>query len=312
VNARPALDAEIAARRAVEAALASIYAGRDEHFDIQRINGGFTNYNWKVASEGGETYFVKVPGKSTSMFIDRVTARDASIKVGLLGCAARLLHVFEENGIEIYEFLDGFRSATITDMFDGENVASVVDKYRVVHSSQHFLTLKTGFDQIREHLQQLQENRLLIPGPVESLLAPAAEAEAAIMASGMDLCGCYNDGHITNYMIASRGDVRIIDWEYSAENDRYWDIALFGLEIFLDGDRLNAVIEQYCGSYRSDVAARIYLYCALGCLKWGLWAALQSQLSTLNFDFRKYCEFLLMRDKRAMDSDAWAKALRDV
>lgn len=312
MNAALELDAEMASRRVVEAALAKFDVDRAQHFDIKRINGGFTNYNWKVTTSGGESYFVKVPGESTAIFIDRATARDASFKVGELGCAPRLLHEVEENGVEIYEFLDEFRSATITDMFDGENVAAVIEKYRVVHSSQHFLTVKTGFDQIREHLQQLRENHLLIPEPVERLLAPTTEAEAAIRASGIDLCGCYNDGHITNYMIASRGEVRIIDWEYAAENDPYWDISLFGLETFLDGVRLDAVIEQYCGSYRRDIAARIYLYYPLACLKWALWATLQSQLSTLNFDFRKYCEFLLMRAKRAMDSDAWVKALRAV
>jgi thiamine kinase-like enzyme len=304
------LEAMDVARRNVLSALSRWNPQSGDRFTIGRINGGFTNFNWMATATDGTSYFVKSPGAHTSLFIDRRVARDASFKAGEIGCAPRLHYTDPENGAEIYEFLDGYRSATITDMFDDAVVARVVEGYKSVHSTQTFLATSTGFNQIDDHLRQIVECGAPMP-PTAPLLASAIEdARLAVTASGLDLCGCYNDGHITNYMINDSGDVKIIDWEYAANNDRYWDIALFSFETFMWDERLKHLIEEYDGRWSAQADARLYVYRALVCVKWSLWAALQAHLSSLHFDFRKYSEFLLMRAKHAIGQDTWAQALR--
>lgn len=279
---------------------------------IAPVRGGFTNLNWLITSADGTIIFAKDPGEEGPAFIDRDVAREAALRAGETGYAPRMLGIDPASGVEFHEYLGGYVSATVADMADRGLRAQVMRGYKLVHDTAPFSVTKTGLDQIEEHLNQIHSQGLALPPSYRGVAPYIEAASAAIRASGIDLRPCYNDGHVTNYMLGPSGDVRIIDWEYAANNDRYWDVALFGLEIFLDRDELYGLLEDYEGSAHPTALARIEAYAVLTAAKWGLWAAIQSQTSPLAFDFRKYGETLFERIRRRAADPVWAETLRRV
>ncbi|MDZ7600237.1 MAG: choline/ethanolamine kinase--aminoglycoside phosphotransferase, partial [Hoeflea sp.] len=72
------------------------------------VSGGISNENWRVKhTQGAGDWFVKVPGNGTEMFIDRVTAMDASKKAAAAGLGPRVYDDLAGRGVEINDFLPG-------------------------------------------------------------------------------------------------------------------------------------------------------------------------------------------------------------
>jgi hypothetical protein len=280
--------------------------------DIQRIGLGFTNHNWRATWQDGTIHFVKSPGEKTGDMIERRTAVDASRKVGDAGVGPRLLQVDPRSGVEIYEFLAGFRNATLIDFYDVDILEGAIAGYRRVHRGETFLTTATGFEQIDAHLDHLRRLAIALPPELTRLQPELDRARASITASGMDLAGCYNDAHITNYMIGRGHAVKIIDWEYASNNDPVWDLGLVAFESFMTPERERLIIELYYGSWTKQIAARVYLYSNLSMVKWALWALLQSHLSSMAYDFRQYAQFLLARVSVGIAHPRWSESLKVV
>jgi len=304
------MTAEPAPPPPIELAIGKIDAWRGKRVTYERIHGGLTNVNWKIrVQEDGANYFLKIPGSGTDVFIDRALAHEAAVKVAATGHAPKLLHYIEEDDIEVHEFLEGFRSCNVGDLMDGVIRANVVRAYRDIHQTQTLSRTKTGFEQMAERLAQTKAYGGPLPRDLDYLLWQCGRAEQAVTAAGMSLCACYNDAYVTNYMVDSEKNIKIIDWEYGSNNDPYWDLAVFSLENFFSRDVIREVLEIHDGACTPAAEARIHLYGAVAGVTWGLWAALQSKISALPVDFAKYSELLMLRTRHAMRQPAWEEAL---
>jgi hypothetical protein len=79
------------------------------------VSGGISNSNWKVCLSSGLTYFVKLPGNGTEMFIDRAAALEASAKAASAGLGPRVYDDLAVRGIEINDFITDRRPSTHRD-----------------------------------------------------------------------------------------------------------------------------------------------------------------------------------------------------
>lgn len=299
------------AEQEVEVAIGRIAEWQHRSLSYERINGGITNLNWKIRLEDeGRHYFMKIPGQGTDFFIDRELAHEAAVKVGSIGYAPKVLHYLPDEGIEVHEFLDGFRSCSVGDLLDNTIRGNIVRAYRAIHESQSLSRTKTGFDQLQERLAQVREHRGRLPRDIEYLLWQCERARQAVTAAGMTLSACFNDAYVTNYMVDAERNVKIIDWEYASNNDPYWDLAMFAFETFLAGtDTMRELIEVHDGTYTRAADARVALYGGIAPVTWGLWAVLQSRISALPFDFAKYSDLLFLRARQVMRHPRWEEAL---
>lgn len=280
----------------------------------ERITSGITNINWRIIDEdSGEFFFLKIHGAGTEEFLDRPVAYDAALKVAESGVGPAMLFYDPEAGIEMHEFLHGFRSCGVRDTQDPVIRQNVLTAYKTIHM-QHVLSgTKTGFDQLYQHLSHIREMNAALPEDMGSMLKEVARVQQAVEAAGMDIVACYNDGYISNYMVNDSSEVKIIDWEYAANNDPYWDIAMFCFEsCFFKPEEISSVLEMYEGVARPELVARVALYVGVASLTWGCWATYQKHMSSIPFDFGKYADLLFMRARLAMAPDRWQDALSAV
>jgi thiamine kinase-like enzyme len=299
-----------AADRAAEAAIAQIGAWAGMEVQYQRIPTGITNLNWKLhVPAAGRDYFMKLHGANTEIFIDRPLAHEAALMVGLSGHAPRLVHYVEAGQIEIYEFLEGYRSCNVSDLFDPEIRGNIVRAYRDIHRGALLSRAKTGFEQLDERFRQAQHHGAVLPRDLDYLLWQSNRARLAFDHCGLNLATCFNDGYVSNYMVAADKSVKIIDWEYAANNDPYWDLALLSFENFFPPETIREMIAIHDGAYTPQAEAKVILNIGLTAVTWGFWAGLQSKISTIPFDFAKYADLLFLRARHQMRQASWEDAL---
>ena len=300
----PAPDAE---RAAVLDAVRAVpgWAGRD--VSVEPVFGGLQNSNWRArCTEELATLFVKLPGAGTEVFIDRANANRAGTLAAAAGISPPIRAFLPGTGVEVVEYLDGYRACTNGDMKAWETARAAIGLFRTFHTVGALPVTKTVFDMVDEHLRQVAELDVRLPGTVPALLREYEAARAAFRASGLDLVPCHNDPMPGNFLVRDGGPMKLIDFEFSSNNERAYDLALVIAEFFYDEPRATACIEEFYGAATWDVVSRVRVCTALADLKWGLWGCVNQQLNdSWDFDYHKYGTWKLARARATVADPRW-------
>jgi len=303
-------EADTEAERQVESALAEVKIWHGKDIRYTPIHGGFSNSNWRVRIHGEDnTFFVKMPGQGTEMFIDRNAAAEAGRRAYRLGIGPRTYDYLRDRGIEVTDFLDGCRQCTTRDFHSRQVRAKTIDLYRAFNESGPLGLTKTVFDMIDEHVSQLRQLGGDFPADFAWLCRQYEQARQALEASGLDIVPCYNDPTPANFLMAPDGTITIVDFEYASNNDRCYDLAIWCGEMFFSDAVLDEVIEAYFGRVEKAIQARMFVYRMLADFKWSTWAMIQKQISSIDFDFYKFGAWKQMRMRATLQDPRWTSSL---
>lgn len=306
-------EAATALERELEGALARARMFQGRKLSYSPVHGGISNSNFRVMVDGQpQSYFVKIPGAGTEMFIDRRAAFDASRKAGASGIGPRIYDDLVEDGIEIQDFMADRRPCTNSDFAVPERRLAAIEAYRKFHAVGALGLTKTVFDMIDEHAGQVAELGGWLPADYPWLDRQYRLARQALEASGLDLAPCFNDPMAGNFMLGSDGSIMLIDYEYASMNDRCYDLGIWFGEMFFTPEEEAELIEAYFGVVRPQDVSRITVHKALADVKWALWSFVQQRVSQLDFDFFKYGQWKLMRLRSIMNHPDWPIHLSQV
>jgi thiamine kinase-like enzyme len=301
----------------VEAAIARVPQWRGRTAQYVSLVGGLMNQNWLVEIEG-ETrrFFVKVPGAGSEMFINRVTANEAARNAHAIGVAPEVIFFDASDGLEVSEFLEGYRACTNADFGDPAIRSDALALYRRVHAGPRLQQTKTIFDMIDEHIAQGRELGSAFPVDMAWLEHRYAQAKAAFLAAGLDIVPCFNDPMPGNFLIgadpAAPKPMRLIDYEFASNNERSYELGVLFAEMFYDERLTEDLVAEYLGERRSDMVARVVINRALADLKWASWAVVNRRLNTWDFDYQKYGAWKYMRARDIMYDPRWEAWLRRI
>lgn len=305
--------AETAEETAVEQAIARVpaWAGRAARY--HRLVGGISNSNWRIAIEGeARRFFLKIPGAGTEMFVDRVAANEAARLAHAAGLGPEVTFFDPASGIEVHEFLEGYRACTNADFQRREIQLAAVDCYRRFHAGRPLGLTKTVFDMVDEHVRQVAELGGKKPEDWVWLNRQYENARAAFLASGLDLVPCFNDPMPGNFLVSPDEPMKLVDHEFASTNDRSYELGVWLGEMFLPEDVSETLIEAYAGEARPDFVARVTVMRAIADLKWATWAMVQECISELDFDYHKYGAWKYMRARVVLHDPRWERWLRAV
>ncbi|MBO4220901.1 choline/ethanolamine kinase family protein [Bradyrhizobium neotropicale] len=299
------------AERTLEAAIVQVEAWKPCRLSYRPVSGGISNANFLVRVDGDPVgYFVKIPGRGTEMFIDRSAARAASKQAEAMDVGPRTFDFLDHLDIEVSEFLGNRRASTHRDFVDPAFRATVVKMYRRLHEAPPLPLTKTVFDMIEEHYDQVKRLGGYWPEDHAWLYRQYRQARAALEASGLDLVPCFNDPMPGNFLVGDDKSVKLIDFEYSSNNERLYDLAIWSGEHFFSEDIEQEIIEEYFGRYNKRWHARFIVHKALADIKWSTWALVQNRISTLDFDFYKYGIWKHMRARSIIHDPRWPSFLK--
>jgi len=286
-----------------------------DEVEVASLDGGVTNSNF-LAVYQGKKHFMKVYGAGTENFINRDGSNSAALQAHEMGIGPNVLHYDKDTGLEVIEFLEGYRASTNADYARKDFLEHVIDLYATFHKGDTLSDTKNVFEMTQEHIDQGSELSVDRPVDFDWLYKQYAKARDAFFASGLDLVPCHNDPMPGNFMVAMDGrsisDMKLIDYEYASNNERAYEVGVFLAEVFVDEKTSLEMIERYYGEVRADTVARVTVARAVADMKWGSWALQQRKLQDWDFDYQKYGVWKYARARKMFNDPRWDDWLRAI
>ena len=294
----------------IEDAVSRIEDWRGRDVSIQSLAGGLTNTNFKVTVDG-TPYFVRVPGESTELLaIDRVNEYHNTKAAGKAGIAPKVLYHLPEYNVMVIEFLDGttMSKESLNKKGMPTRMAEAIKK---LNQGPRFLLDFNMFRLTEFYLNLCGKRSIKIPDGYEERTGIIKRIEQAMNANPLATVPCNNDLLAENYIDDGK-QLWLIDYEYSGNNDPTFELGNTCQEMQFNDEQIAEVCTAYFGSVRAEMIARMKLNMIMSDVGWGLWAAIQADISTIDFDFWGWAIERWGRAVKKMDSDEFDGWLREV
>ncbi len=267
----------------IEEVAASIEDWKGREISIQPLSGGLTNSNYKVLVDG-TPYFVRVPGATTELLaVDRKNEYFNASRAAEAGVGPRILYYLPEYQVMVLEFLQGTTMSNASLNAPGMP-AMIARTIKRLHAGPRFLIDFNMFRQTEFYLDVCRQREVRIPDGYHERMPKVHRIERALMARPLATVPCNNDLLAENYMLVD-GSLRLIDYEYSGNNDPCFELGNTCQELKYDESCIAEVCVAYFGSASPDKIARMKLNMIMSDVGWGLWAAIQAKISKIDYDF---------------------------
>ena len=289
----------------VEEIVDRIDAWRGRPVSIRPLTNGLTNANYRVDVDGG-AFVVRIPGASTELLaIDRANELHSARGAAALGIGPAVLHHFPDSGATVIEFLHG-RPMTNATLQEPGMPGRIAATLRALHGGPRFLR---DFDMLglADGYRAVIERRgFPLPSGYRARQPLIREIGAALAARPLPSVPCHNDLLADNYI--EQGDrLRLVDWEYSGNGDPAFELGNTCRELDYDDGRVRELCQAYFGRAAAPLVARVRLHMIVSDVGWTLWAAIQTAISRIAFDFSAYGAARWRRAETAMDSADFAR-----
>jgi thiamine kinase-like enzyme len=268
-------------------ALQSILDSVPELRDAQHVEplpGGLTNQNYKVITPDG-AYVIRISHKDSSLLaIDRANELHNTIAAAEAGVGAPFVAALPEEDALVIGFLEG-RALTADDLRNrGELIPLVAAACRRLHSARPFLHDFDMFETQRRYLGVVQERGFQLPHRYLEFEPQVRAIEDAMRLRAEPTVPCNNDLLAENFIDVG-GELKLIDYEYSGNNDACFELGNIWSESNLSLAQLEELVGQYYGAPLRNKVARARLWGLMSKYGWTLWASIQDAISELDFDF---------------------------
>ncbi len=250
---------------------------------IQPVSGGLTNSNYKVSVDG-KPFFVRVPGAKTELLaVDRRNEYFNSQAAAQTGIGPQVHYYIPEYQAMVLEYLDGVTMSNASLAAAGMPTR-ITQSIKRLHAGPRFLTDFNMFRLTEYYLEICKQHGIHIPEGYPERLPAIRLIEDAMAAHPLPSVPCNNDLLAENY-IDDGQSIRIIDYEYSGNNDPCFELGNTCQELKYNDDCLAEVCAVYFGSSRQDMISRMKLNMIMSDVGWALWAAIQASISKIDYDF---------------------------
>ena len=267
----------------IEDAVAQIGDWKGREISIQSLSGGLTNSNYRVEVDG-RPYFVRVPGESTELLaVNRENEYHNTRAAAQAGVAPNVLYYLPDSCVMVLEFLNG--KTMSKDALNAPGMPTrMAQSIKQLHAGPRFLTDFNMFRLTEYYLNLCKERDIRIPGGYMEKMPMVAKIEQAMSVHPLETVPCNNDLLAENYL-DDGNQLWLIDYEYSGNNDPTFELGNTCQEMQFNDDQIREVCAAYFGTDSVKLIARMKLNMIMSDVGWGLWAAIQARISTIEFDF---------------------------
>jgi len=294
----------------IEAAVSKIEDWQGKNVSIELLSGGLTNTNYKAIVDG-KPYFVRVPGESTELLaIDRKNEHFNSKAAAEAGVGPKVLYHLPEFNVMVLEFIEG--KTMSKDALKAPGMPTRMSQaIKQLHAGPRFLTDFNMFRLTEYYLKICAERSIPVPDGYIERMPIVEQIENAMSVNPLPTVPCNNDLLGENY-IDDGNSLRLIDYEYSGNNDPCFELGNTCQEMEFDEARIQEVCAAYFGSVSAGKIARMKLNMIMSDVGWGLWAAIQANISKIEYDFWGWAIERWGRAVEKMDSTEFPAWLDDV
>jgi len=250
-------------------------------FLLEELSGGLTNRNFKVETPSGK-YVARISSNESSFLaIDRESEFQNSKIAAQAGIGAPVHDYLPGEGMLVIQYLEGF---TYNSELVAANLDRIASACRTLHGASPFTREFNMFQVQQEYLTIVLEHGFKIPSDYQSLATEVKHLKRVLAVNAQPLVPCNNDLLPGNF-IDDGNKIWLIDYEYSGNNDRCFELGNIWSEAVLDIDALEELVNHYFQKESPEQFARAWLFAVMAKYGWTLWASIQDAISTIDFDF---------------------------
>lgn len=282
---------------------------RREAIEFERL-GSLTNTSYKVITND-EAYVLRLPGKGTSDYIDRVAEEHNTRIASTAGINAEVLFFDTEDGLMLSRFVEGTTTLDVEGLkSEPGTVGRVAKVLKDVHRSGWVFESRFDvFAKIDHYLTLLHRLGAPLPEDFDEVKRGAEEVCGVLESSLIPLAPCHNDTWPKNFLDTGER-IYLIDWEFSGMNDPMWDLADLSIEAGFTPEQDRTMMKAYWGGYVPPVLyARLELYKTMSDLLWALWGMIEQAHGNQNDDWGAYALERFEHCKKRMGDIAFGRNL---
>ncbi len=269
--------------------LSTLPLWKDARLTITSLPGGMTNDNFLV-DDGTKKYVARFAPLKTDILGLR---RDYEIYNATVAShnnlTAPVTAYVPEHRLLIIEFIPG-TPLTETTAIQDETMKKVARTLKKLHHIPSFQNTRNQFEYTRNYLQLAKKHNGWIPRSFDSYLKQLDALEQKIEPC-TQAHPCHLDLVLENIILQPDGEIRFIDWEYSANSDFRYDLAMFLTRINVSETQKRSFLEAY-GSPDTDTLFRnVCLFELVVHLAEAGYGMLQTAVATKqSVDYKAYAE----------------------
>ncbi len=228
---------------------------------VKRLMGGMSNYTY-IIEISGKLYTFRIPGKKGEKFVNRTVEKHNIELVKDLGLNNKTVYFEVESGYKIAEYIEGTPLHELNPLKELEAASIVLHK---IHESG----LKSDYDydplgRLKLYESYLDEYDFNHSKRYLELKEKFLSYKELYMDNSR-LVLSHGDSQVSNFVVTDDG-LRLMDWEFTGNNDPYYDIACFGNSDF---DHALALLPVYLGKTPTvEEYNRLYFFRAFQTLQW--------------------------------------------
>ena len=277
---------------------------------VEPLTGGLTNTNYKVTTPAG-CFVVRISGKDTSLLaIDRENEVHNTVAAAETGVGAPFVAALREHDALVLGFLEG-EVMDAEKLRRGDRLEAVAHACRRLHGGRRFLHDFDMFEIQPRYLAIVRERGFRLPDRYEGFEPQIRELERAMRVHAEPTVPCNNDLLAENF-IEVGGEMRLIDYEYSGNNEASFELGNVWSESNLSLEQLEGLVAAYWGRPLRNKVARARLWGLMSKYGWTLWGSIQAGISDLDFDFWSWALEKYERAVEELDGRDFERLLSDV
>ncbi len=223
--------------------------GYTGHLDISRM-GGLTNHTYKVRTDAGKQYVVRIPGDGTEDMIDRNDEQISTELACRLNIDAKIYY-FGKDGSKVTQYIPDAVTMSPETMAQSEHIMQAAEIYRTLHNCGVDTHVSFDvFDMAASYERIIHENHVFLFDDYDTVKKQVMEVKQEIdRLCSPALVPCHNDPLCENWVLGS-DRMYLIDWEYAGMNDPMWDLADISIEAGYTPLQDELLLKSY---YQTDV-----------------------------------------------------------
>jgi thiamine kinase-like enzyme len=250
---------------------------------VSLLAGGLTNSNYRVDTPGGSYHVRRWSDDTGLLAIDRDNEYHNSVRAAQAGVGAGVLAYLPQHNTMVMEWIDG-RTLSAAELRRGEVLGEVAAACRRLHGAARFRDDFDMFEIQPRYLEIVRERGFRLPDRYEHFEPHVGAIREAFAARDEGTLPCNNDLLAENFMLTTSG-LRLIDYEYSGNNDPCFELGNIWSESNLTLAQLEQLVGAYYGRPLRHKVARARLWGLMSKYGWTLWASIQDGVSQIEFDF---------------------------
>jgi thiamine kinase-like enzyme len=285
------------------------WLGSGEAATVALLTGGASNQNFRVESARG-TMVLRLAARDVGRFgVQRDRSLAAHRAAAEAGLAPELVRADELTGDCLSMLVPG-ETLSPGRARAPEVLAAIGSTLRRLHQLTPAIGGWSVFGDVRRNIATALDERLRLPPDIDLLLGRLTQAEAVFQRLQVRNALCHNDLQPQN-LILSGSVVTVVDWEYSALGNPYFDLGGLSVNIDLTSDGEAFLAEHYFHDASPEHLARIRLMRVASAMREATWAVIAGPVLNLDWDYQEWAGSFFARAREQCAEPQFSHCLRE-